>query len=1126
MTQVYRFFPWVRSGLAGSIAQTAPTTRALSSFKVTVIAGQSVQRDVLLLGPGDVIGLDQRLIVRTDPRARTTNAEPNYLASVDFDTPDFPWMFTPADASGRRLQPWIALVVFDADAVGNPQISRDCPLPWLEIKDAAAKQLPDLADSWAWAHAQRLTSKGDTADAESLSAAPDLNVSRLICPRRLAPRTRYLACIVPAWEPGRLAGLGLLAASPIADNAALAPAWTPAKETKLPLYYHWEFSTGDAGDFETLARRLNPLKVSAEHVPEEAAHNGRVYLGGVDGLADTRAALPPADPASSIRIEAPLEALDRSPASVSETPPAFAAAVDRAISDDRPDQTLMPPIYGDRHARRDDVNVVGMDQTWLDELNLDPRTRLAARLGGDVVRKFQEQLMDLAWQQVGDVLGANAQLARSRFFATVAIRMLDRAAKLRPDRFLALTSCIQQRVLVNQLTVATRLARTSLPTRAFDPALRRMASPVGRAARLVARVAQHVRVNTNPGLARGLVTALQRDELAIDPGTKARDGIVELGMAKRAQLVGWNDMVVRDNPEVKFSTAELTGAVQTDLTLKPRENIARTGLFTQEHVRIARLIETDTGIAANDILDLAAQSMIENPDALQLGIRKPDRAGGRLHIDAIVEEGGQTFVAVDPAGAKTRLFTFDSTQNQIVTTTEIRTAIHNMPVVTQAHSGFVVSIKKEPAGDLINFVPVTIAGGGSHFDDHEIAIGPSVSDHLPGDVSAGPGLQVWRTVRGRDTFDLGSGGDAAPQEEHMYLDIMPPLERPQSTELVTSAYGDAFGKRPPKPHATLLRALIGDTMEEAGLARDVLAAIDPAVAFRARARMLVTVPDWLSPTLRDVLEPIAAAPVLDAAFADLFVQTSPERLLPGEVNIAENSIAALKTNPRFVAAFMVGANHEMNRELLWRTYPTDTRGTSITRFWNWFDPTRKDVVDLYHWPADGPLVDRGASGNVSQVAMIIRGHLLQRYPNTHLMVWKSKPNGGLAELPADPGQLHQVLRAPIFKLPIDPDITVAGFDITDVEFRTQPGWYLVLQEPVTEARFGLDENDDDRPGRPARRPDSRNWAETQVVPGGLLTTAALRLLNGDSAIVANQLLQRQVRFAVHSSELTTMFPRG
>ena len=67
-----------------------------------------------LHGPGDVTAIDTRLVLRTDPKANARNFEPNYLAIVDFDPPDFPWLLTPASANGDdRLRPWLVLVVLD-----------------------------------------------------------------------------------------------------------------------------------------------------------------------------------------------------------------------------------------------------------------------------------------------------------------------------------------------------------------------------------------------------------------------------------------------------------------------------------------------------------------------------------------------------------------------------------------------------------------------------------------------------------------------------------------------------------------------------------------------------------------------------------------------------------------------------------------------------------------------------------------------------------------------------------------------------------------------------------------------------------------------------------------------------
>ena len=167
-----------------------------------------------LYGPGDVTGIDPQQVVRTEPRHLATDFEPNYFPAIEFDRPDFPWLFTPAkaDAAGK-LRPWLCLVVVRKQEGVTLRVDRNLPLPVLEIKAPAQpeRELPDLSESWAWAHAQVTGSRPDSrvAAEQSLAGDPALTVSRLLCPRRLDPVTEYLACVVPAFELGRKAGLGL-----------------------------------------------------------------------------------------------------------------------------------------------------------------------------------------------------------------------------------------------------------------------------------------------------------------------------------------------------------------------------------------------------------------------------------------------------------------------------------------------------------------------------------------------------------------------------------------------------------------------------------------------------------------------------------------------------------------------------------------------------------------------------------------------------------------------------------------------------------------------------------------------------------------------------------------------------
>ena len=131
MPIAYQFLPWVRRGLAVALdaednlgAGAALAARGHAQVGVTLAApldGTAIAPlSMRLHGPGDVIGLDQRLVVRTDPKPNARNFEPNYLAIVDFDPPDFPWMLTPAKAQGdRRLRPWLVLVVLEVAKTGQ-----------------------------------------------------------------------------------------------------------------------------------------------------------------------------------------------------------------------------------------------------------------------------------------------------------------------------------------------------------------------------------------------------------------------------------------------------------------------------------------------------------------------------------------------------------------------------------------------------------------------------------------------------------------------------------------------------------------------------------------------------------------------------------------------------------------------------------------------------------------------------------------------------------------------------------------------------------------------------------------------------------------------------------------------
>ena len=270
------FLPWVRQGAAAAInvADTlGANMRGAVDLKAT-LAINSVPGDpitVRLRGPADVVGIDPHEIVRVDPKPNTTDFEPNYFPGIEFDRPDFPWLFTPAKAGeNAKLRPWLCLVIVRQQEGVLLSSSADAPLPILNINGPAkpVDELPDLVDSWAWVHAQVAASSLAEADPTALKndirTRPERSLSRLLCPRILQPNTDYVACVVPTFELGRKAGLGEeIKDTELTAANGLLPAWSftpnPPTSARLPVYYHWRFRTGcpncGCGNFGSVGSR-------------------------------------------------------------------------------------------------------------------------------------------------------------------------------------------------------------------------------------------------------------------------------------------------------------------------------------------------------------------------------------------------------------------------------------------------------------------------------------------------------------------------------------------------------------------------------------------------------------------------------------------------------------------------------------------------------------------------------------------------------------------------------------------------------------------------------------------------------------------------------------------------------
>ena len=478
MSASYRFLPWVRRGAAVSVDTVdtlGPEVPGRARLPVALrVDDAEIRPAVALHGPGDVLGLDARQVVHTDPANRSTGVEPTRFAAVEFRSATLPWLFTPASADRRgRLRPWLCLVVVPADLASAPLAqAHDRPPSFT----APAIELPDLAESWAWAHTQVIADDVDTPVVELLVDDPDRARSRLLCPRRLRPTTRYRACVVPTFDAGRKAGLGLDVTAE--DEATLRPAWdrTAQQPVTLPVYYHWEFETGEGGDFASLASRLRykpaPAGVGVRAVDVSAlSSDGEPGDGAVlaftGALRPVGGEQPPSDDAEETLTKA-AQALR-------------AALTGRDEGADVP--TVGPPLYGSWQAAQDELRAPGTALRWLEELNLDPRNRAAAALGALVVRDQQQYLMASAWAQAGEIEETNQALRLSQLAREADRSAHRRLSALPPADFVGVTANVHSRVLWTTTTTSVRLRSSGLPTAATSATFRRIARPRGALAR-------------------------------------------------------------------------------------------------------------------------------------------------------------------------------------------------------------------------------------------------------------------------------------------------------------------------------------------------------------------------------------------------------------------------------------------------------------------------------------------------------------------------------------------------------------------------------------------------------------------------------------------------------------------
>jgi hypothetical protein len=1205
----YTYLPWVRQGLIGAVAGKplppgAVTAGAVKEGRIELqvhanVAGKTVAMaaqtvGVLLFGARDVTGFDARQVIRTDPPHLTSDFEPNYFPLIEFDRPDFPWLFTPAAPDSHdHLQPWICLIVVERRDGVEIIFQEGQPLPVLTIAHGASKELPNLSEAWAWAHAQ-ISTDGEVSTA--LESQPERTLARLICPRHLKGKTAYYACVVPTYKGGVQAGLG----EPVIDATVQGDAWdldtlavAPSPDSiRLPVYYHWEFATGAQGDFEALVWQLEHRQLSFEEVGTrklDISHAGydlpagdAVDLAGVLGPQAQADMVGP-----SIDYQKRLQVL------LNETEiPSQPVLPHETTLPSQP--VLPPPIYGRWAAAQraiPDTIRPGLprDRAWLRAINLEPRYRVAAGLGAQIVRDQQEQLMASAWEQVGDIERANQILRQAQLACAASTSIYqERLVKLDAPTFLLITGAVHSRVrLASTQTARGAIQASNLPVAATSAQFRRMLRPRGVIARrfgianLTNRNTLIARLNLDDLHAAprswptpdGMVTMkdlLDRRPCQVAPQTLAQAAIDAWPPEQLITMIKQAFMIF-DN-----GRAEISGFSQE--TQEQLEQAAKhlSDAYTQLIAYVTEVGQTDKA-DVKLILFFYKPALTHIAEAWSI-IRvvssfqpKPPPIITDLEMvmkplpppEQLITMSEQAFMVFDKGRAEISGFS-QETQEQLEQAEKRLSYAHAQltAYVTEIGQPGSVNVKLflslyKPALMLIAEACWLVARVAGSFQSTPPPIITDLAVSIKPLPLPPPEQLITMIEQAFMVFDHGRteiGGfsqETQAQLEEAAKDLfhareqltayMTEIGQPGSNlELFLSLYKPAlmliakacwlvarvvsrFQLNPPaiitdmevamKPllpadelRTFLFRLAALEHLQQVEpcddatpptkpllnlelFQLDVRAKLNPAVTIATRVGMLIQAPGWKA----DDLDFVLAAPDFPAPMYKELAKLSQEWMLPGLERIPQNTLTLVESNNRFIEAFMVGLNHEMSRELLWRGYPTDQRGTYFRQFWDAsgrFPVARnaaerkdnlekgKDIPPIHEW-GDAALGNnfgkqRAGAGSlvpapaIAQIVLLIRGDLLRRYPRASIFMVKAKWDGAkrtpvdLTDHTDDKDETKVVY--PLFHGELSPDITFLGFPLSiaeaigdDEASAAKPGWFIVIQQPPTEPRYGLDE---------------------------------------------------------------------
>jgi hypothetical protein len=1104
----YHFIPSVRFGLAAAIPNSNPVfPHAIVTASLNAIAYKTdgtvedpcpIPKKIGLYGPGDIVGFDKCMIVRKSPEAGVGDFEDNHFPFAEFAEADYPWRFTPAAATNTgdgvqnpssKLIPWIALIVLREGGPGETsefteeKRQNDKSLPWITVN---ASCLPNLSYAYRWAHVQ-LSMDSDESPPEGyeefIRTNPRRVVSRLICPRRLLPTTKYRSFVVPTFEPGRLAGLGQSI-----ESSTKTFAWSSDdQEIQLPYYYSWEFGTGGSGDFEYLVRLLKPRKLEDLGLRDIDCSDPGYLIHGSDN-----------DTALVLGLEGSLRSLDTEYSSWGKDAKAVihfeqltahpftifegllqaeathanitwktdveatsridygeTAAYGQSQSTATPTKDHVLPLAGLAPSKtyHFQITSVGKDGSTVSTADGTFQTPPQAEA-------FQADLADLLNEpnpDSGSVTCDTPRLVppiygrwhapRNRVEEDCVTDIWVDVLNLDPRHRIA--AGLGTKVIQEQQEALVASAWDQLGT--IDKAneiIRR--GRLGREAS--SRIYQRLNCLPSPGeFLRVVSPVAQRIRVPVEPGSPTPAATVMKTLA--------------DSP---IPVASLDPSFRR--IARPRGPLRR---------RQPQPVDPKTGAPIVNIDDLLIRL---NNGTLRAAGPAPTPRGTMGVCDVTQYHWPPRFTSLPPSGPSRGEFRYEIKATGHDGTESLSITALSLPgwlTLTNQGNGKALLFGNPSVSGNVSFgvkLVVTDITDSSSTPQKQACQNFGISCSGPYRTSASTGstnvqwevTSIFSQVPFCDKFITGSLVQDALSDQSTLGELnLPAGLSPDIIQSIVPGILDNwlnYIPESPNPPTAITLEKITDILRDA---------LNPQTTIAARIAKRLKLAEGVQQ--QDALESLIGALEFPQPMYEPLRDLSQDYILPGIDRIPQNTLGLLTTNRRFVEAYMCGLNHEFSAELRWRECPVDPKATYFRQFWDVGGSTeesRKDIKPIPLW-RDNPLGNNPPdvidSNQVKDnLVLVIRGELLRKYPNTVIYAVEAKTiteeDGSTRVVPDLDEYTHNgnaaSLKFPVFSGKLRPDTTFLGFDFDKTwaqgDGNEHLGAFFILEERVSEARFGMD----------------------------------------------------------------------